>query len=93
MTSPSDHKPLLVDVFHMAGHEPFVCGVNGRATVADLCEIERDLGGEGSDLLAQGDGVYLFEAYWQEAQADEYGRVELPAYWDLSLVTVKPFDP
>ena len=79
-----------IDVFHMAGEEAFVCGANGYVTTEMLLEIERDFlenPGEGFD---HGDGIYTFGHRWITAQTGPEGRVEVPAYWDLTFVTHVP---
>lgn len=88
---PSDRKHPLIEVFFLAGHEPFICGANGRINTQMLEQIEKDLAEEPA-CMNKGDGTYLFEAAWEPDQTGEFGRVELPGYWDLSFIAFQSVD-
>ena len=88
---PSDLKYPLIEVFYLYGHEPFVCGVNGAVGNGMIEGIEKDLD-ENREFLDKGDGTYLYRTTWQEAQTGEYGRVEIPGYWDLELIRFQSVD-
>ena len=89
---PSEANALLVEFFHQAGDEPFICGVSGHATVEGLAKIEAECKAEADDIFEQGDGSYLFEARWFSGQYGEYGQCELPPCWELSLQAFEPAD-
>lgn len=89
---PSARRNPLIEVFYLHDHLPFICGANGHIGGDILEVIERDLI-EYPELMIKGDGTYLFEANWVEAQVGEEGRAELPAYWDLTLVRFESIEP
>ena len=85
---PTDSSTLLIQVFYNLADPPFICGASGCLTVAALENIETDL--DKSDFL-HGTGSYLFGAHWFEGQFDQEGRCELPAVFELTFISFRPF--
>ena len=52
-------------------------------------KIERELN-DNREFMENGEGRYLYEANYVSAQVGDYGRIELPEYWHLSLVAFIP---
>jgi len=90
LVMPSDIKKPLIEIFFLDNETPFICGVNGHVTISMLEEIERDLGEYISDTFTKGQGSYLFEAYFNSAQRGDEGRIEIPEYWELTMIGFKP---
>lgn len=92
---PSDQEKPIVEVFYQKGDDPFVCGLNGSTNggMGMIDEIEKDMIDNKEDAFPHGDGQYLYIATWEPAQTGEYGRIELPGYWDLDLIAFKPVEP
>jgi hypothetical protein len=86
---PSDREETFVEVFSQEGDPAFVCGLYGRTNGDMIEQIEKDLNAN-RDFMANGDGRYLYRVTYESAQIGNEGRVELPAYWDLSLVAFLP---
>lgn len=86
---PSDREETFVEVFSQEGDPAFVCGLYGRTNGDMIEQIEKDLN-DNRDFMKNGDGRYLYRVAYEPAQIDNEGRVELPAYWDLSLVAFLP---
>jgi hypothetical protein len=84
---PSDQERTLVEIFYQKGYDPFVCGLNGCTNGEMIQEIEKELT---ADFFERGDGLYLYTVTWEPDQTGEYGRVELPGYWDLEFIAFKP---
>lgn len=86
---PSDSGKRLVELLWQQGDNPFVCGVNGMITRDCIESIEKEMAENPEwcdELFGNGDGYYLFDAKWEQAEHDAYGQVVNPGYWDLSLV-------
>lgn len=87
-TFPSEHESLLIEVLYTEGDGGYICGVCGNITPHDLQKIEEE------DLpineMNQGSGCYLFRADFIPAQVGDWGRIELPAYFELTLIDFKP---
>lgn len=77
---------LQVGVYYDEGDPAFICRVNGRATVGVLSDIEAQINDDVDASLLKGNGVYLFDVGYIEAQRGEYGRIELAGYFDLTLI-------
>lgn len=88
---PSDNKDLLLEVFCLTDHPRFICGGNGRMTIETLNQIDTEL--DEYECFTKGDGNYFCRAQWIEAQLGEEGRIELPAYWDLTVLDFRPIEP
>lgn len=86
---PSDRAYPIVEVFSQEGDPVFVSGINGATNGDMVAQIEADLN-ERRDFMDKGDGRYLYRVVYESAQTDEEGRIELPGYWDLSLVAFAP---
>jgi len=86
---PSDREETLVEVFSQEGDPAFVCGLCGRPNGDMIKQIEKDLNANRS-FMDKGDGRYLYRVTYEEAQVGNEGRIELPAYWGLSLVAFSP---
>lgn len=71
-------------------HEPFISEIYGAFTVDVLKEIEADLEEDAERLFDQGSGTYWFTVSHNEAQTGEYGRIEVPAHHELSVVDFEP---
>lgn len=78
-----------VKVFYQKGNDPFIFEVNGKFTIPSLEEIEQDLQ-EYENW--KGDGEYLFRVHREQEQRGDFGRIEVPAYWDVDLLEFKPVD-
>lgn len=83
--------PLLVNVLFQQGDDPFIFAVHGRATVADLSQIESDVR-DNLEMFDKGDGEYQFNAFYFSGQYGEYGRCELPSGLELSLARYAAID-
>jgi len=88
---PSARRNPLIEVFYLHSHPPIICGADGYVDTHTFEEIEKDLA-ENPEFMDKGDGTYLYEAQWVDAQTNEEGRVELPSYWDLTLVRFQSID-
>ena len=86
---PSDREETFVEVFSQEGDPAFVCGLYGRTNGDMIEQIEKDLN-DNRDFMEKGDGRYLYRVAYESAQIGNEGRIELPAYWDLSLVAFLP---
>lgn len=87
---PSD-QAVHVQIVKLGADPPFICGFRGNP-IGVLDEIQRDyIDNDESygDMFTMGDGEYLFEADFIEAEID-YSvvpeRVALPAYWMLHRI-------
>lgn len=79
-------KPLLIiKAFYCDGELPFICFVHGNVTTDVLFDLENQLREDMKDLFTKGDGVYRFSCYYEQPQFNEFGRVEIKAYWAFSL--------
>lgn len=87
---PSDRKETYIEVFAQEGDPAFVCGGDGHITSHLIEEVEKDLEELRVELLNKGDGQYLFTARYQKAEYGFEGRMESPAYFDLSFVAFNP---
>ncbi len=91
---PSKRKKIYVQFFYSGTVAPFICGADGFINSIMLDEIESEYL-EGYDPDAD-DGVfnevgdYLFEVNKEQAQTGEFGRIELPEYWNMSFVKFIP---
>ena len=85
---PSDNSKTIIEVFQQKGDPAFICGVNGHITTETMEAIEKDINENRDD--DEKDGRYLYEITYIEAQTGDEGRIELPAYWDLSEIAFKP---
>ena len=85
---PSDMKDIQVQFFYIAGGEPaFICGAIGHITSELLDVLEKEVNENPlEDTFKKGEGDYLFSAKFQEEQRGDFGRVELPGYWELELI-------
>lgn len=88
---------LTIRVMHEGGDErPLITAVNGECTIESLSDIEEQLR---EHEFGDGPGDYVFEAFFMDAQKDDYGRTELSAFWELTQVRfqifehMKPVDP
>jgi len=88
MARSVEKENLFIEIFYLSGDDPFIFGVNGRVTVAELNSILSDA--QDSELFDHGDGDYLCAASYNEAQTGEYGVIEIPAYWELSVLHFEP---
>ena len=88
---PSDNAKTIIEVFQQKGDPAFICGVNGHITTETMEAIEKDINENRDD--DEKDGRYLYEITYSEAQTGDEGRIELPAYWDLSEIAFEPNDP
>lgn len=86
----SDMKSPIVEVFYIRDHPPFVCGINGHYCAEMIENIEETLSEDTENTLDKGNGNYLYRATYVAAQHGENGRLELPAYWDLSYLAFRP---
>ena len=80
----------IIQFFYQEGDDPFICGVNGRLTAGDISEIEEERVEDLGDLFTKGNGYYLCYATFNQEQRGEFGRIELPSYWDLDLIEYNP---
>ena len=86
---PSDREETFIEVFSQEGDPAFVCGLYGRTNGDMIEQIEKDLS-DNRGFMEKGDGRYLYRVAYEPAQVGECGRIELPGYWDLSLVAFLP---
>lgn len=87
---PSNRAALRVKFLYQAGYDPFVCGVDGHATVSALKTMEADCLENAEDMFPNGNGLYLFEASWFSGQYSEFGQCECAPGWELSLIAFEP---
>ncbi len=95
-TFPSSIRQPLVEVCWMGtGDPPFICGLHGNPCSLVLDVVEKDYI-DNPDLwdstFNKGVGNYLFEATWNPPQIGDYGRVELPGYWDMEFLEFQSVD-
>ena len=89
---PSDSGSLtVVEVFYRKGDPAFVCGANGAIYGGMVEEIEKDFADNPGDGFEKGDGTYPYVARRVAEQFGEFGRVEIPAHWELEEVGFRPF--
>ena len=90
---PSDLKDIQVQFFYSSTDEPpFICGAIGHVTSWLLEQLEKQVNENPlEDTFAHGDGDYLFSANFQSEQRGEFGRIELPGYWELDLIEFRAY--
>jgi hypothetical protein len=90
-----DAERLLIDVCHIEGSDPFIYRINGKITIGALQELEDAIityqkeDDDSPPCKATGD--YTFMAYYEKPQRGDYGRIEFEGYWDLTLISFKPY--
>ena len=85
---PSKRKKTIIEVFRQKGDPSFICGVEGWILGHVIEAIEKDINDNRDDN--EKDGRYLYEIRYIEAQTNNEGRVEMPAYWDLLEIAFEP---
>lgn len=85
-------RETVIEVFAQEGDEPFICAVYGRITINVLEEIEDELNANPGEQFGKGDGIYSFTIRREPEQTGEFGRVEIPACWDLTEVGFRTFE-
>jgi hypothetical protein len=83
---------LRVVAFHYGCEDIFVCAVSGYACIKTILEIEDACAAYRSDggIFVLGRGEYLLSCDHRHEQLGDEGRVEFPAYWELSCIDFKP---
>ena len=89
---PSDQGEQTIEVFHQQGDPAFICGAHGSITGDMIENIEKDFADNPDEGFDRGDGIYLYVPRWESPQVGDFGRIELPGYWDLELVGFKPME-
>jgi len=87
---PSAEGEPTIEVFYQLGDSAFVCGAHGSITGGMIEDIEKVFADNPDEGFDQGDGIYLYVPRWESPQIGDFGRVELPGYWELELVGFKP---
>ena len=85
-------KPLAVRVTYSKDDYAFISGVYGSATIDYLEEIEKDFSEDDDELFNLGNGDYLMSVKYEKAVRGEYDAIEIPAYFDLTIIEYKPFE-
>jgi hypothetical protein len=80
---------LEIEIAYLENDEPFICGINGKTTIAMLQMIEKSLD-ESENLFDKGDGTYCFNVIYNNAETDDNGRVQIESYYELSLLKFTP---
>ena len=92
---PSERKESYVEFFFSGQDKPFICGADGHVTSVMMDDVEKEFLEEfeleGDDVFKEA-GSYLFQVNRESAQTGEFGRVEIPEYWNLILTQFKPTD-
>ncbi len=84
---------LTISVLYMEPGEPFIFEITGKATVANLQEIEAQLVEDvANEAFPNGDGEYVFSVTHYEGQYGEYGRCEIAPGWEFDLIAYDRFD-
>lgn len=81
---------LLVTFCLIDGHDPFICGVNGKGTIDNLVDIERYFLEYYEDCKS--DGEYTFNCDWFPGQYGEHGQCELAPGWEMTLDKFTPME-
>ena len=77
-----------IKVFYQKGDDPFIYEVHGSFTIPSLEEIEKDLNECEYNEFFKEDGEYLITVHWEHEQRGEYGRIEIPGYWDFEIIEI-----
>jgi hypothetical protein len=86
MTFPSDDKKIFIEVsFGIPDCGQFITGWSGRMYGDSHSECSAEIANPEFAHFTNGPGEYLFEVSWQPEQTGEYGRVEIPSYWDFFI--------
>lgn len=74
---PKDNKNLLIQLYLPIDKElePFICGVNGHATIDYLEDIEKEAIKYKYEIFENGPGDYLFEVSQPAPESGEAGQV------------------
>jgi hypothetical protein len=67
-------------------HHAFVCAVNGVICAESIRAIEKEIDNDLNHYFKDGPGEYCFTARWIADETDNQGRIENPAYWDLTKI-------
>lgn len=86
MSLPSEIKHPIVELICLEG-DLFICGFCGNPCCLE--EIEKELLNAEREWPKE-EGIYLYEAYYISAETGEFGRIELPAYWEFKEIYFKP---
>lgn len=90
---PSSRNKTYVQFFYSGHDAPFICGADGHVTSDMMDEVESEYleGFElcGSDVFKEA-GDYLFQVNRESAQTGEFGRIEIPEYWNVCFVRFEP---
>lgn len=84
--------PVLMEIFHDGGPEPFVCAIHGCICLEQVEAAQTDFRENMPDELDQGEGIYTFSFYYDNGQYDGYGRCEIAAGWGFDFVSYKAFE-
>lgn len=87
---PCKRKDIILQLYVELPNYVEIMGINGSVT--GLTEIKVQL----EEYLDEGDffsvsGIILCSATYQEAQQDEYGRTEIPSWWELTIIEQEEF--
>ncbi len=83
------NKSLVVKVLNVAdGNDPFICAVNGNASIDALNEIEQKIAKD--EHCDAGEGFYVFECHFFEGQYGELGMCEIEPGWEFDMIDHVP---
>ena len=90
-------RRLLIDVCYIEDEEPFIYGINGKINVGALDELEKAIIEYQKDEdetvhPCKATGDYVFSVWFESPETDDYGRAYSTGYWDLTLVSFKPYE-
>ncbi len=86
-------KDVTAWAYYMAGENPFIYAASGYTHGLDDLEKELiDFKENAMSYFEHGEGSYMFEATFNQAQTNEYGDVEHAEHWEVSFVSFKPQD-
>jgi hypothetical protein len=84
---PSESPVTLIEAY--ADDGVVICGAHGHVTVEMLTTIEASLVDGDYPPLTE-EATTVFRVDFIEAQRGDEGRIEVPAWWDLTVVGIYP---
>ena len=86
--SPTQEQESTFELLYMQGEEDdAVVGTINNLGFEVVRACFKQIEDSGFDWIDKGDGIYTINVgMYNEEQTGEYGRVEVPGYWDMEIV-------
>ena len=83
-------RTVQAQVFFQEGDDPFVTSISGHATKEAIARIEQNMYEYGGafDIFDQGDGDYMIEATYNEAEYDGPNLL-CPAHYEIRVIAYR----